>query len=354
MKIGIDVSSLIHTNFLAGPQRVLLSICTELIEISKQANIEVYGVNCSSVPPSSTIVEIQNNAILKRLTNSINELEVLIVADSNNHYIIEELQRTRSRAKVVSILHDVLPLTNQQWYVFKNRPHYLREFSFFLMRIFYYSHTIIIPSKRTLTDLFKMNLDLKNRDMIVIPYGTSFTKSPSRSKRETAHNLICVNTIEPKKGHDDILDAWELLNKNDLKYSLTLVGREGWNSANIVNRMITHREFGNKLFWHKELNDAQVVDLYKESSVAINASRDEGFGLTIEEALSQGLKVVCRDTPVFRERKYENQYFFSGGANELADKILLAESMEIKRFSNVRTMRDFSTDLLKVIRSLQP
>jgi glycosyltransferase involved in cell wall biosynthesis len=351
MKIGIDVSNLIHTNFLAGPQRVLLSICTELIEISKQTNVEVYGVNCSLRSPSSRILEIQNNAILNRLTHSINELDVLIVADSNNHHIFEELQRTRSRCKVVSVLHDVLPLTNTNWYIFGNRPNYLREFRFYLMRIFHYSHKIILPSKKTVTDLETINLDLKNRELVVIPYGTSFTQIQSRSKREIAHNLICVNTIEPKKGHDDILDAWEILNSNDLKYSLILVGREGWNSANIVNRIIMHKDFDIKLFWYKELNDAQVMELYKEASVAINASRDEGFGLPIEEALSQGLKVVCRDTPVFRERTYENQYFFSGGAKELADKILLAESMEIKRFPYVRTMKDFSIDLLKIIRN---
>jgi glycosyltransferase involved in cell wall biosynthesis len=348
IRIGIDISQLVHTHYLAGPQRVLLATLNSLLRISKEKNIELLGINLSGKSTTSNLEVIITNPILKKTCYEISNLDVLFLMDSNNHYAINEINKSKFKGKVVSILNDVLPLKHTEWYKFKNRPNYTSEFRFYMMRIDRYSQVIISPSQENLRDC-KKYLPYSTVDKIkVIPFGSFWDKEIPQNKidQHSQKRIICVNTLEPKKGHRDILDAFDILVKKDPDWILYLIGKEGWNAEDVTKRIIGNHYYGRNLFWFEDFDDLQILNLYKQCSIAISASHAEGFGLTIEEGLSQGMKFICRDIPIFRERSHNNLYFFSGGGEELASKIEFVFTQDRYDYQNIRRMEDFTRELL--------
>lgn len=348
IRIGVDISYLVHTNYLAGPQRVLLATLNSLMKISEERNIELLGIDLSGRPMTTSLNAILTNHILKKTSNEISNLDIFMLVDGNNHHAIEEIHKSKFEGKVISVLHDILPLKYDEWYKFKNRPNYRTEFSFYMMRINRYSQLIICPSLANVKDCKKYLPNGIADKIKVIPFGTFWNKENSNNKasRNLQKSIICINTLEPKKGHKDILDAFDVLVRKDPEWILYLIGKEGWNAQDLKERIIRLEYYEKNLFWLKDLDDFQILELYKQCSIAISASHAEGFGLTVEEGLSQGMKFICRDIHVFRERSYKNLYFFSGGGKELLEKIEFVYNQEIHAYQNIRSMDDFTEELL--------
>jgi glycosyltransferase involved in cell wall biosynthesis len=55
------------------------------------------------------------------------------------------------------------------------------------------------------------------------------------------------------------------------------------------------------LVFHNGVDDAHYAHLLAEATASVTASRDEGFGIPVIEAMTQGTPVVCSDIPIFRE-----------------------------------------------------
>jgi glycosyltransferase involved in cell wall biosynthesis len=111
----------------------------------------------------------------------------------------------------------------------------------------------------------------------------------------------CVSTLEPRKGHDTLLAAFDRLWEVNTDATLCLVGKQGWNVAALVAAVRGHPEFGRRLIWLDSADDALLQAVYGASDALLFASRSEGFGLGIVEAARFGVPVVCSDIPVFRE-----------------------------------------------------
>ena len=83
-------------------------------------------------------------------------------------------------------------------------------------------------------------------------------------------------------------------------------------------------EFGNRLFWHEQVGDAGLAQLYSDCDGLIAASFAEGFGLPIVEAGYFGKPVIASDIPVFREvgdGAVERRFFPVGSSAELAETV---------------------------------
>lgn len=63
------------------------------------------------------------------------------------------------------------------------------------------------------------------------------------------------------------------------------------------------------VFWHG-VSDADYRTLLASAAALATASRDEGFGLPVIEAMTAGTPVVCSDLPVFREITNGHAEFF--------------------------------------------
>lgn len=112
--------------------------------------------------------------------------------------------------------------------------------------------------------------------------------------------FVAVSTVEPRKGYDLLLDAFEnLFDCYDIE--LHIVGKKGWKVESLCERIETSRYFNKKLFWHQHATDQELVQILSNSDVYINASIYEGFGLPVVEATQFALPLFLRDISVFRE-----------------------------------------------------
>jgi len=121
--------------------------------------------------------------------------------------------------------------------------------------------------------------------------------------------FLVVGTIEPRKNHRQIFDAFCKLWAQGLEARLIIVARSWMNR--LARQMARHSELNRKLYLIRDASDSDVDWLYRHSDALIMASEAEGFGLPIVEARQRALPVICSDIPVFREIAGSGTRFFA-------------------------------------------
>lgn len=127
---------------------------------------------------------------------------------------------------------------------------------------------------------------------------------------ESRPSLLMVGTLEPRKGHQQVLEAFELLWQERLDMQLVIVGKQGWLVESLVARLRSHPEKDRHLFWLEDISDEYLECLYTAVDALIAASYGEGFGLPLIEAAQHHLPIIARDIPVFREIARDHAFYF--------------------------------------------
>ena len=127
-----------------------------------------------------------------------------------------------------------------------------------------------------------------------------------------APSFLMVGTMEPRKGHQQTLDAFEQLWARGVKANLVIVGQQGWKMAALIKRLQQHPLTGTRLFWLKGISDEYLEKIYAAAACLIAASEGEGFGLPLVEAARHQLPIIARGLPVFREIAGKHALYFNG------------------------------------------
>lgn len=105
--------------------------------------------------------------------------------------------------------------------------------------------------------------------------------------------LLFVGTIEPRKNIKNLLLAFEdyLRSSNDQATRLVLIGKKGWNTAEVeeTHQKLIHKE---KVIFLDYIPDEDLVYFYNGARIFIYPSLYEGFGLPVLEAMSCGVPVI--------------------------------------------------------------
>jgi len=102
--------------------------------------------------------------------------------------------------------------------------------------------------------------------------------------------IVSVGRLDYYKGFDLLIDAFDKI-KNDLSVDLIIVG-EGESRKSLVERVL-QKGLQNKIeFTGFMYNPFPII---KSAVIYVSASRQEGFGLTIVEAMALGVPVVATD-----------------------------------------------------------
>jgi len=137
--------------------------------------------------------------------------------------------------------------------------------------------------------------------------------------------LLVVSTIEPRKNHLNLLNAWERLRAS--KYEdlfLIVVGALGWHHRLIVQRFRPWMEQA-RLFLLTSVLSSELRMLYKMARATICPSFGEGFDFSGVEAMRSGGVVVASDLPVHREIYAEGaEYFNPYSVDSMAEAIDMA------------------------------
>ncbi len=122
--------------------------------------------------------------------------------------------------------------------------------------------------------------------------------------------FLMVGTIEPRKGHAQVLKAFEQLWAEGSEVMLVIVGKQGWMVEELIERLRNHPETGKHLFWLEGISDEYLEKVYEVSTCLIAASYGEGFGLPLIEAAQHKIPIIARDIPVFREVAGDHAFYF--------------------------------------------
>jgi|ERR1700733_15371940 len=158
-------------------------------------------------------------------------------------------------------------------------------------------------------DWFHLGADF---GMSVLSLGMTSDEERSLRCLRGVATFLMVGTVEPRKGHQQVLGAFEILWRRGIEANLIIVGKPGWKTEDFVERVKEHQELDKRVFWHKNATDEYLEQIYSASTSLIAASEGEGFGLPLIEAAQHGLPIIARDLPVFREVAGEYAFYFSG------------------------------------------
>jgi glycosyltransferase involved in cell wall biosynthesis len=129
---------------------------------------------------------------------------------------------------------------------------------------------------------------------------------------KTRPSFLTVGTLEPRKGHVQMLAAFEQLWAQGTDVNLVFIGKKGWMMEPLVQQLQHHAELGKRLFWLDGISDEYLEKVYAASHCLIAGSEGEGFGLPLIEAARHKLPIIARDLPVFREVAGAHAYYFAG------------------------------------------
>jgi glycosyltransferase involved in cell wall biosynthesis len=157
--------------------------------------------------------------------------------------------------------------------------------------------------------------------------GMDASAAEVRKQLKSRLTFLSVGTIEPRKGHLQTIQAFNLLWAEGLDVNLVLVGKRGWDGSDwsvesAIKVFDSHKDRGRRFFWLDAISDEYLENVYEDSDCYLTTSLAEGFGLPIIEAARHGLPIIARDLPVFREVAGEHAEYFEGLQPEsLADAI---------------------------------
>lgn len=170
------------------------------------------------------------------------------------------------------------------------------------------------------TDWFHLGGDIENSQP---SKGMSDDAEDILSQLAMRHSFLMVGTVEPRKGHAQVLSAFEQLWRKGVEINLVIVGNRGWMVDELICCLREHSEINTRLFWLERISDEYLEKIYAASICLIAASEGEGFGLPLIEAARHKLPVIARDIPVFREVAERHAFYFAGRSdNSLVEAII--------------------------------
>lgn len=137
---------------------------------------------------------------------------------------------------------------------------------------------------------------LTRRPVTVVPNAADPAPDPSRlpaSEAAESKALVYMGSFMPYKGVEVLARAAELLPD----HTLHLMSKINTEQRERLVALAPHAQ----LVFHDGADDETYRRVLRGATALVSASRDEGFGIPLVEAMAVGTPVVVTDIPVFRE-----------------------------------------------------
>jgi glycosyltransferase involved in cell wall biosynthesis len=113
--------------------------------------------------------------------------------------------------------------------------------------------------------------------------------------------FVVCGTIEPRKNHLTLLNAWRVLASDPSPPKLVIVGKRGWLNGAVVETLERSVALRPHIIEAGGLSTPGLRRLLAGARALLMPSFAEGFGLPVAEALAAGTPVVASDIEAFRE-----------------------------------------------------
>ena len=283
----------------------------------------------------------------RHLEMNVQKGDLLLLPDSfwGLAYSVRLAEKARAiGVYVIPVIHDRFPITHPEFADAKNATAFKTAFA----RLIPASHALLTISRFTQSEVEMLLI----RQGVAVPPIRSFRLGadafsegsqvmPIRTEIQRLRDVyLMVGTIEPRKGHVTVLDAFERLWRNGGDPTLVVVGRIGWRCKELQERLEAHPLRNQRLFVLYEATDSDLDYLYRQARAVVIASRVEGFGLPLVEAMRHGAPVIASNIDVFREIGEDYPDYFV--VDDVEDLLRILEQHE-RQGGMARHPRDWIT-----------
>ena len=150
---------------------------------------------------------------------------------------------------------------------------------------------------------------LTDRPVVVVPNAADDLRPATLPRvRPNGNRLIYMGSYMPYKNVDTLVRAVAALPDHEL-HLLSRIGRA-------ERERLTRLAPQARLVFHDGITDAAYAELLAGATALVHASKAEGFGIPLVEAMRLGTPVVVSDIPIFREIGGDAALFFDADSPE--------------------------------------
>jgi len=201
---------------------------------------------------------------------------------------------------IFNLIYDLIPIYMPQFV----QDQVVKNYQSYIKAVYKYSSHTICISKATQKDFLKYKNELNIKKEIqtsVVHLGSDFKKHKITIKDEKHLSLLAkkyilfVGTIEPRKNHSEVLEAFDLLSKKNPDLYLIFIGIKGWSMDDFFEKLTTHPLLNKRIFHLQNIDDAALYHFYQNAFIVTYLSKYEGFGLPIIESLQHANITITSD-----------------------------------------------------------
>lgn len=334
-KLFVDISELVQRDAATGIQRVTRSVLSEFLK-SPPSGYEVEPVYAVVGQAGYRIANTFTRKLMGEEFTTGERDEPLDYRNGDvffgldlQHHVVDAQMPTlrvmnRHGVKVVFMIYDLLPIRMPQYFVGNMgeiHARWARNLSEFDGVVCiskavadeyaeWLESNSIVPKSGFEIGWAHLGADIENSiPSGGLPKGYEATLEALSS----APSFLMVGTVEPRKGHAQVIEAFQGIWNDGLNVNLVIVGKPGW-ARDALFKTIDHlRETEPRFHYLGGISDEYLVKVFATASCLIAGSHGEGFGLPLIEAATRGLPIIARNIPVFREVAGECAFYFPDG-----------------------------------------
>jgi glycosyltransferase involved in cell wall biosynthesis len=194
---------------------------------------------------------------------------------------------------------------------------------------------IIAISQFTRNDIINYYPVARNKTQVI--YNSfDFHKYDNDAVLEVNDNyFLAISTNYDYKNQKTILIGFDSYCKSGGVKNLVIVGKINDNSEAGKALAKLPRETKNKIIFRSNISNRELGSIYRGASCFISASKFEGLGMPVVEAMSFGLPVLLSDIPPHREVSLNKGTYFEAEDAECLCKNMLTMSFERREYGDV-------------------
>jgi glycosyltransferase involved in cell wall biosynthesis len=211
----------------------------------------------------------------------------------------------RTGGRLVHLVHDLVAVVNPQW----THPHYGQQFVDQFASLAPHVDHWLATSNYVASQLsgYLERANIAASFLHTIPMGWPAPTPWPLSTDDAVFQkfdlqrrgyMLHVGTVEPRKNLGTLFDAISRNRGTESSKGLPciLVGRDGWRSDAIRQRLKADPWLSEKVKWITDATDEELAALYRGARFTVVPSFDEGWGLAVQESLTHG--TPCIASPV--------------------------------------------------------
>jgi len=212
----------------------------------------------------------------------------------------------------------------------------LQVFSFLL---FLRSYKIVTCSSEC-ENFLKKNFRLKN--ILKISFGLDIDNYKNRVEKNS--NLVYLGRIKKSKGVFGLPEIISIVKNKFPEIKLNIIGNGDKEDVDLLLNLINDFGVSSNIRLLHNLSDNKVISCLNESSILLQPSYEEGFGLSVLEALASNMNIALYRLPVYEEhfKDFNLVYTEIGDKKGFAERIIALTSSNQKISYSLKLFDNFS------------